>query len=156
MPLHSFHVIRNNYDTPHFASHGGFFLGYGYYTAVMICHRTKTKRIIHCCHAIIDDHGATLQASDHPLTRSEYMLRYYPTVESDSSKFRAQLLQLEIKPSDLDFVQSPFDAGKCISLEVILPPKGTDYGLTFGICQISLHPSLLMFIHYLPSDPIFL
>ena len=132
-------------------SHDGFFLGYGNNVAVMICYKPKTKRIVRCRHAIIDEHGATLQASDQPLSPSEYMLRYYPTIESDSAEFRAQLPQLEIKPSDLDFIQSPFDANKCISLEVVLPPKGTDHGVTFDLCQVSRTP-IIVDVH--PLSPL--
>ena len=84
------------------------------------------------------------------------MLRYYPTVESHSAEFQAQLPQLETNPSDLDFIHSPFDAGRCVSLEVILLPKGTDHGLTFDIFKSAVDPSSLMSIHYLPSNPTFI
>ena len=49
-------------------SHDGFFLGYGNSMAVMICYKPKTKCIVRCRHAIIDEHGETLQTSDQPLT----------------------------------------------------------------------------------------
>ena len=67
--------------------HDSFFLGYGKNVAVMICYKPLIKRIFHCHHAIIDEHGATLQASDQPLTPSEYMLTYYPIIDSDSAEF---------------------------------------------------------------------
>ena len=101
------------------------------------------KLLIPCRYAIVDKHGATVQASDQPLTPSEYMLRYYPTIESDSVEFHAQLPHNEIKPSDLEFIKSPFDAIKCISLEVVLPHKGMDHGLTFDICQVRSTPVLI-------------
>ena len=132
-------------------SRDGFFLGCGNNMAVMICYKLKTKHIVRCHHAIIDEHGKNLQASDRPLTPSEYMLRYYTTTESDSAGFWAQPPQLEIKPSDLDFIQSPFDAGKCISLDIILPPKGTAPGLTFDICQVSRAP-IIVNVH--PLSPL--
>jgi len=116
----------------------------------MICYKPKTKRIVQCCHANIDAHGVTLQASNQLLTPSEYMLRYYPTIESDSADFWAQLPQLEIEPLDPDIIQSPFDASKCISLKVILSPKGTDHGLTFDLCQVSSAP-IIIDVHPLSS-----
>ena len=79
------------------------------------------------------------------------MLRYHPTVESDSVEFCAQLPHLEIKPSDLEFIQSPFDTSKCISLGVILPPKRTDHGLTFDICQVS---RMLILVDVHPLSPL--
>ena len=33
--------------------------------------------------------------------------------------------------------------GKCISLEVILPPKGTDHDVTFDLCQVSHTPIIV-------------
>ena len=74
-------------DTPmKLTSHCGIFLCFGNNVAVMICYEPKTKGIACCCHANIDKHGATLQTTDQPfLSPSKYMLRYYPTVESDST-----------------------------------------------------------------------
>ena len=107
-------------------SHDGIFLGYGNNVRVMLCYKPKTKRIVRCRHAIIDEHGATLQDPEQPLTPSEHMLRYYPTIESLSEGEIKQLPPIEIKPSDLDFITTPFDASKCTSLEIMLPKRGTD------------------------------
>ena len=124
-------------------SYCGIFLGFGNNVAVIICYMTKTKCMIRCLHAMIDDHEETLQVTDRLLTPSGYMLRYYPTVKSDSAEFCAQLPQLEINLSDFDFIQSLFDASKCISLDIILPPKGMYHGLTFDIYQVSRTPIII-------------
>ena len=145
-------------DTPtKLISHCGIFFGFGNNMRGIIWYKLKMKYIFQCHYLIIDEHSAMLQDYDQSLTSRGYMMRYYPMIKSDSTKFCAQLPQIEIKPSDLDFIQSPFDASKCISLEIILPPKETDHGLTFDTCQISHRPALIdinrlsPFCPYIPS-----
>ena len=79
------------------------------------------------------------------------MLRYNPTIESDSVEFRAQLPQIEIRPSDLDFIESPFHPSRCRSLDIVLPPKGTAHGLEFDLCLSSRVP-ILVAVH--PLSPL--
>ena len=98
-----------------------------------------------------DEFGITLQDPDQPPTPGEYMLRHYPSVESDSAEFRAALPQMVITPSDLDFISSPFDTKACIELEVVLPPQGNDHRMHFALCD-SFKLPMITGIH--PASPV--
>jgi hypothetical protein len=129
-------------------NHDGVFLGYSSHENVAIIFKPKTKRIVRCRHFIADEFGCFLEDQEQPLTPVEYVLRHHPTVEADAAELIAQRPALEIKPSDLDFVDSPFDADKCKHFDIHLPPKGTDHGMLVeahpfdGIPVIAgLHPT---------------
>jgi hypothetical protein len=110
-------------------NHDAIFLGYASNVRVAILYKPKTKRIVRARHFIADEFGISLEAQDQPLTPFEHCLRYYPTIETDAADVIAKRPAIEISPSDLDFITSPFDEDKCMPFEITLPPKGVEHGL---------------------------
>ena len=60
---------------------------------------------------------------------------------------------VEINPSKLESVTSPFVSGDCEALDITLPPKGTPIGLTFATNKDYLAPFLMRVD---PDKPVYL
>jgi hypothetical protein len=57
-----------------------------------------------CCHSVADEFGTSLR-NDVLLTLHNYMLQHYPSVEMDSEYPQTAFVQVENRPSDLDFFE---------------------------------------------------
>ena len=131
-------------------SHCGRFMGYGNHVHVMLVLKAD-NRIVRCRHGHVDEFGMTLKDEEGGLTPNEHLLCSYQSVGTDLADFRALLPQIEIAPSDLDFIPTPFVSKRCKELHIALPPWRTDHGLDFDLCISNCLP-VLMAVH--PMSPV--
>ena len=130
--------------------HCGRFMGYGNHVHVMLVLKAD-NRIVRCRHGHVDEFGMTLKDEEGGLTPNEHLLCSYQSVGTDLADFRALLPQIEIAPSDLDFIPTPFVAKRCKELHITLHPWGTDHGLEFDLYISNCLP-VLAAVH--PMSPV--
>ena len=129
------------------------FMGYSNNPAVILAYNPNSKahRIRRLHHAILDPYGLSVDP-DQPLLPNEHLLRV-----SHGNLFRPdntppETWRVELTVSDLEEVDSPFDANDLQHVKIILPPKGQSLGLTFITDEDYMLPVLYRVD---PSYPVF-
>ncbi|MGB2447382.1 MAG: reverse transcriptase domain-containing protein [Candidatus Poseidoniaceae archaeon] len=119
------------------------FVGYGNDPAVVLVYQpgSKSHKIRRVHHVILDPYGLSTNPR-RKLLPHEHLLRAVHSNLFLPPGVPRRSWHVEITPSDLDVVSSPFDPQHCESFTVTLPPQGQSIGLTFTTDEDYMLPVL--------------